>query len=123
MVWRKARPATTVQGSVVIQHRDATVARQGRKQDQHLGPKTVDGLIARYIIAVEYQKPETIWRLKSVLRPWIDNKERFDFRLFDEDVSRSKGVSVEHYSSLDDYQDLILWQGWIDRGKHEVSLR
>jgi len=51
----------------------------------------------------------------AVMRQQGDNTDVFDVRVYDEGCTDEKKITVVNYSTLDQYQDLILFEGWFDR--------
>ena len=62
-------------------------------------------------------------KYKVAVRKHEDNVGAFDFRVFDEWSVKEKMVRVVDYSSLDSHPDLILMEGWFDRGTHKGDLK
>ena len=55
--------------------------------------------------------------------PEIDHgKGAFDFRVFDEAQVAAREVTVKDYTSLDEYPDLILYEGWFDKEANKVEI-
>ena len=87
------------------------------------GPKDIDELVGRYVVLDKHQNPDYVWRLKSVVRRWPENKNRFDFRIFDDAQAATKKAKIRDYTSLDSYPELILWEGWADNNTNTVTFR
>jgi hypothetical protein len=83
------------------------------------GPKGIPDLAGRYMVVEEKKDPNWVWRLKGVVRP--AGKERaFYCRVFDEAQVAQAGVKVKDWTSLDERPDLILWEGYFDKGTNTV---
>jgi len=90
------------------------------KAEKLSGPKDLPQAVGSHLVVELKQNPDWVWRLKSVVRPRPDSKDRFDFRVFDEAQVAAKNVSVKDYNSLDEHPDLILYQGWFDKKSMKV---
>jgi len=86
------------------------------------GPKNLPQAVGSHLVVALKQNPDWVWRLKSVVRPRSDGKDRFDFRVFDEAQVAGKKVIVRNYTSLDEHPDLILYQGWFDKKSMKVQI-
>jgi len=86
------------------------------------GPKDVPELVGRYLIVDLGQNPDWVWKLKGVVRRRLEGKDAFDFRVFDEAQVAAKKVKVKDYNSLNEYPDLILYQGWFDKKSMKVQI-
>ena len=84
------------------------------------GPRSIEELVGRQIVVDLKQNPDWVWQLRSVVRRRSGGKHRFDFRVFDEAQLAAKRVKVKDYTSFDNYQELILYQGWFDKVSMEV---
>jgi len=85
-------------------------------------PKDIPELVGRYLVTELKQKPDRVWRLKAVVRPRSDDEDHFDFRVFDETQVAGTRVIVKNYNSLDEYPNLILYQGWFDKKSMKVQI-
>jgi hypothetical protein len=85
-------------------------------------PKDIPELIGRYLIRQMKKEPDWVWKLKGVVRPRLEGKDAFDFRVFDEAQVAAKKVTVKDYTSLDEHPDLILYQGRFDKKSGEVQI-
>jgi len=85
-------------------------------------PKDIPELVGRHLITQMKKDPDWVWKLKGVVRPRSDGKDRFDFRVFDEAKVAGTKVAVRNYTSLDEHPDLILYRGWFDKKSGEVKI-
>jgi len=92
------------------------------KAEKLPGPKGIPDLVGRHLVTELKQNPDWVWRLKGVVRPRSDGKDRFDFRVFDEAQVAAKKVAIKDYNSLNEHPDLILYQGWFDKKSMKVHL-
>jgi hypothetical protein len=86
------------------------------------GPKGIPELVGRHLVVELKQNPDWVWKLKGVVRPRSDGKDRFDFRVFDETQVAGTKVIVKDYNSLNEHPDLILYQGWFDKKSMKVQI-
>ncbi len=96
--------------------------KRGKTKDGELqlpGPKGIPDLAGRYMVVEEKKDPNWVWRLKGVLRP-TEKKKAFYCRVFDEAKASQAGVKVKDWTSLDNYPDLILWEGYFDTETNTV---
>jgi hypothetical protein len=71
------------------------------------------------MVVEEKKNPDWVWNLKGVVRP-AGKKKVFYCRVFDEAQAAQAGVKVKDWTSLDDYPDLILWEGYFDKETNTV---
>ena len=130
MFWKKKQPAVApvgvgsaavVPGQATVPPTTAEVAKA--KPEKLPGPKDINEMVGGHVVTDKKQNPDYVWRLKSVTRPWPENKNRFYFRVFDEAETSKKKVKVSNYYSLDNHPELILWEGWGDKGTNTVEFQ
>jgi hypothetical protein len=85
-------------------------------------PKDIPELVGRYLIRQMKKDPDWVWKLKGVVRQRSEDKDAFDFRVFDEAQVAAKKVAIKDYTSLDEHPDLILYQGRFDKKSGEVQI-
>ena len=83
-------------------------------QEKLPGPKGIPDLAGRYMVVEEKKSPDSVWRLKGVVRP-AEEKKAFYCRVFDEAQTAQAGVKVKDWTSLDEHPDSVLWEGYCDR--------
>ena len=86
------------------------------------GRKDIYSSVGRYLVVTMHKDPDWVWKLKEVSRPRQDRRGAFDVRVFDQSVTRERGVEVRNYLSLDAHPDLILFEGWYDKKGGIVEL-
>jgi len=86
------------------------------------GPKCIPELVGRHLVVEQKQNPDWARKLKAVVRPRPEDKDAFDFRVFDEAQAAAKKVTIKDYSSLDEYPDLIVYEGWFDKKAMKVQM-
>ena len=92
------------------------------KVEELPGPKGIPALVGRYLIRQMKKDPDWVWKLKGVVRPRLEGKHAFDFRVFDEAQAVAKKVTIKDYDSLNEHPDLILYQGRFDKKSGEVQI-
>lgn len=98
----------------------------GKKQTQGSSlpkPNVLPDPVGTYLVTELKMEPDYVWRLMSVKRPWPDNKKTYHFRIYDERVTGPKGIVITDYLSLDNYPDLILFQGVCDSANYNVLMK
>ena len=83
-------------------------------------PSSIESILATKLIVDLKQDADQIWKLHSVVCQRSGGGQRFDFRVFDADRVTATRVQVKDYTSLDDYPELIVYQGWFDKESGEV---
>ena len=79
--------------------------------------------VGRHLVVNLDQDPDRVWELKAVIKPVEGGrKSARHFRVYDPVHSAKQWIKVRDYHSLDDYPDLILYEGYFDRDTHAVSL-
>ena len=94
--------------------------QEAKKGEVNLpGPKDIPELAARYMVVQMKKDPDWVWKLKGVVRP-TEKKGAFYCRVFDEGQTTAAGVKVKDWTSLDERPELILWEGYFDKGTLET---
>lgn len=86
------------------------------------GPKTISGLVQKYLVAEWKMDADLAPLLKAVVRKSATGETAFNIRVFDESEALAKKVHVENYTSLDEHPDLINYEGWFDERAKQVKL-
>jgi hypothetical protein len=76
-------------------------------------------LVGAHLVVQEKKDPDWVWKLKGVNRP-TEGKKAFYCRVFSEAETIQAGLKVKDWTSLDKYQDLIIWEGYCDRETNTV---
>ena len=82
------------------------------------GPQGVPQPVGSYLVVNEKKDPDWVWKLKGVVRP-AGKMKAFYCRVFDAAQAAQAGVKVKDWSSLDEHAELILWEGYFDKGTNE----
>lgn len=85
-------------------------------------PKEIPYELGRHLVVDGGYDPDWVWNLKTLSLPHPDSKNRFDFRLFSPAQAMDRNISVRDYKSLDAHPDLILFEGWYDKGSREFQM-
>jgi len=127
MLWKKKQVAapvaasrTTAAPSGVTPPLTQTAVPPKQKIEKLPGPRSIEELVGRQMVVDLKKDPDWVWQLRSVVRRRSGGAHRFDFRVFNEAQVAAKKVKVKDYTSLDNYPELILYQGWFDKVSMEV---
>jgi len=71
--------------------------------------------MVRYLTVILGHSPNWVQGLKYVERPRAGVNSICDVRVFDELLTIVNKVEVKNFNSLDDYPDMILFQGWFNK--------
>jgi len=95
-----------------------------RQNSQKLpGPEKLPLEVARFLIVILGHNPAWVRGLKYVERPRAGIQSMYDVRVFDELATAAKRVHVINFNSLDDYPDLIIFEGWLNKDNGIALLR
>ena len=86
------------------------------------GPQAMPGLVQSHLIAEKKMAPEWVQFLKAVVRRGPNGNTALNIRTFDESEALAKKAQVKDYTSLDEYPDLIIYEGQFDEGLKQVKL-
>jgi hypothetical protein len=79
--------------------------------------------IGRHLVVDLGEDPDWVWELKAVLKAVEGGKNSLHcFRIYDPEQAARQWVKVLNYDSLDDYPELILYEGEFDRDTHAVAV-
>lgn len=93
-----------------------------KKEEKLRGPEAIPELVQKYLVAERKMDPDLAKLLKAVMRKNTSQEGSLNIRIFDESEALAKKVKIENYTSLDDHQDLIAYEGWVDLGSKQVGL-
>ena len=85
------------------------------------GPKEPPQQVVNYLVTNAKMSADLVWRLKAVSIPRSDEKNVFDVRVYDSNITERNGVKVINYHSLDGHSDLVIFDGWCDKETHAVD--
>jgi hypothetical protein len=93
-----------------------------KKEEKLRGPQAIPELVQKYLVAERKMNPDLANLLKAVMRKSTSQEGPLNIRVFDESEALAKKVKVENYTSLDEHQDLIAYEGWVDLKSKRVGL-
>jgi hypothetical protein len=85
-------------------------------------PKDLPNRIGIHLVTNLNQDPDWVWTLKGALRKKLDEKHTFDIRVFDPKEVLKKGVTITDFNSLDQYPEMILFEGWFNKDAGFVKI-
>ena len=94
----------------------------GSNSEKLPSPKEIAMPVGRYLVVNMKQDPNWVWNLRFALRPKPEDKNSFDFRVFDDKKAASRNIKVKNFNTLTEHPDLILYEGTFNKKTLEVSL-
>lgn len=92
-------------------------------EDEELtGPQRIPALVSKHLILWKKVDPFWIPYLKAVVRRNSKSRKAYDIRIFDDDDARAKNIDVYNYYTLDEFEELLLYEGWFNTEIAYVSL-
>jgi len=85
-------------------------------------PKELPDAVGRKMVTGLKLDPDLVWSLKYVSRPVGERRSTSEFRIFNPETARQKGVAIKDWTSLDDLPDLILYSGQFDKNADSVDI-
>jgi hypothetical protein len=85
-------------------------------------PKGIPDPAGQSLVVLFKEDPTWTWALKAAMKPKAE-KDQFDIRVFSDRMAGAVKISVEDYSTLDRYPDLILYEGFYDKKNRRVKLQ
>jgi len=77
--------------------------------------------VGSYLVTNANMSPDLVWNLKTVTIPRSDDGNVIDIRVYNNNETESKGVKVINYHSLDGHPALVIFDGWYNKGTHDVG--
>lgn len=78
--------------------------------------------VGQYLVVKFGLDPDWVWEIKAVLKPVDGGKKSVRrFRVYDPVQAAKQWIKIVDYHSLDDYPELILYEGEFDRDTNAVS--
>ena len=84
-------------------------------------PTKIPDVIGENLVVEFKEDVDWVWTLKAVMKP-REEKGQFHIRVFSDRMTNAAKISVEDYSTLDRYPDLILYEGFYDKKNKKVKL-
>lgn len=79
-------------------------------------------MVGRELVVTLGKQPDWVWSLKAALRDREGQKNMLEFRIFDPGEAARWKAKISDFNSLDQYPDLILFEGWYDKKTYEVHV-
>jgi hypothetical protein len=96
--------------------------KKSTKEEEKLsGPRAIPEPVQNYLVTERKMDPDLVKLLKAVERK-STTEAAFNIRVFDESEATARQVQVKDYTSLDECPDLIIYEGWYDKGAKQVKL-
>jgi hypothetical protein len=93
-----------------------------KEEEKLRGPEAIPELVQKYLVGERKMDPDLVKLLKAAMRKDTSQQGRLNIRVFDESEALAKKVQVKNYISLDEHQDLIAYEGWVDLESKQVEL-
>jgi hypothetical protein len=85
-------------------------------------PSNLPQQVGRYLVVNLGKDPDWVWELKAVVKPAENGKKSARrFRVYDPVQSAKQWIKIIDYHSLDDYPEIILYEGDYDNDTNAVS--
>jgi hypothetical protein len=85
-------------------------------------PRDLPERVGRYLVVELGMDPDQVWNLKAVTRPHAEGGSRHEIRIFNPVAADHSGISIRNYGSLEMYQEMILFEGWIDKKSNQFEI-
>jgi len=86
------------------------------------GPGGIPGLAQNFLITEGKMDSDLVRILKAVVKSRPGEKKAFNIRIFDDSEAGAKKIRVKDYDSLNEYPDLIIYEGWFSEAAKQVEL-
>lgn len=96
--------------------------KEEEKKEKLSGPEEIPGPVQNYLVNEKKIDPDIVKLLKAVMRKSESGEDIANIRIFDNSEAIAKKKQVKNFLSLDEHQDLILYEGTFDRKSKEVKL-
>lgn len=117
MFWRKKQMVTTP-----VEASPAAAPSKEVRTEKLPGPEPIPELLIKYLVTQQEKSVDWVTRLLAVVRKSPKGEKAFDVRVFAGYEATEKRVNVKNYNSLDEHPELILFEGWFDKGSKLVEL-
>ena len=95
--------------------------KSGKEEGKLSGPKSMPELVQKYLVAESKMDPDLV-KFLSVVEYKNTTETAFNIRVFDSSEAIAKKVEVKDYTSLDQFPDLILYEGSFNEKEKQVKL-
>jgi len=132
MFWRKKKIAavtveastagtdTAVMGTASAAGEPATPAVT--RAEKLPGPKFLPDILNDYLVKQMAKETNWVRGLSMVIRPKSGGGKGFDVRIFAQYEASTSGAKIKDYTTLDQYPQLVLFEGWFDKEAKKVEL-
>jgi hypothetical protein len=96
--------------------------KSAKEEEKLRGPGVIPELVQKHLVGEMKMDPDLVKLLKALVRKSATGETAFNIRVFDESEAVAKKVQVKDYTSLDEYPDLIIYDGQFDGGSKQVKL-
>jgi hypothetical protein len=97
-------------------------AKEVEKKEKLSGPREIPGPVQNYLVDERKMDPDLVKLLKAVIHKSEAREEPLNIRIFDNSEALAKKVQVKDYTSLDEYPDLMIYEGWVNERSKQVKL-
>jgi hypothetical protein len=132
MFWRKKKIAATpvavstagtgtaAMGTAPVA--GAAAAPAVTKAEKLPGPKFLPDILSDYLVRQMAKETNWVQGLSMVTRPRSGGGKGFDVRIFAQYEAASSSTKIKDYTTLDQYPQLILFEGWFNKESKKVEL-
>jgi len=97
-------------------------AKEEEKKEKLSGPHAIPSLLEKHLVAERKMDLDLVKLLKAVVRKSETGETAFNIRVFDQSEGLARKVEVKDYTSLNEYPDLIIYEGWFDERSKQFKL-
>jgi len=95
--------------------------KSAKEEGKLSGPKEIPRPVQDYLVAERKMDPVLVKLLKAIERKSTTGAT-FNIRVFDDSEAKAKQVQIKDYTSLDEFPDLIIYEGSFDAWAKQVKL-
>jgi hypothetical protein len=95
----------------------------GTHGEVYNSPKDIPQILGQYLVVNLAKNADWVWRLKATTVQHGDNKDVFDFRIFDPAGVDYQKFKIKDYNSFGDHPELILFEGWYNKRTFEIHIK
>ena len=96
--------------------------KSSKGEEKASGPKEIPVAVQQYLMTEKQMPADLTKLLKALLRKSSTEEATYQIRIFDESEAIARQIQVKDYSSLDEFPDLVLYEGWFHEGGKQISL-
>lgn len=85
-------------------------------------PRDLPSRVGIYLVTQLKMDPDWVWSLKGLVRP-TGERHNFEIRIFDPKEAVIGDVVVRDFNSLDDYPEMILFEGCFNKNTGWVDIK